>query len=212
MRLAIVMALLLLTAAACADSSEEVLPDGHSSQTPIASVQPTATPVPPAETPVNGGLAPDGCSSSELAYIDPDNRFAVCYRSDMNVRTVRDPTASGTSVTLQYPLTDLNRASVAIGWEQTPSYIPCVESLDVIKNQHMEKIVVSRMIIDACVEDHYDVSHPDVYLSTTIDFAIPRKGGDPILVEAGYTGENVTRSGLSARAVTNRILSSIKVN
>jgi hypothetical protein len=119
---------------------------------------------------------------------------------------------TGLSVTVRHPLTDLNGVSVIIGWEEYPAYTPCVQTMDVVKDQRMEKIVVSGMTVEACVQDRYDVSHPDVYLGTTIDFAIPRKDGTPILVMAGYTGESVTRSGLPAKAVANRILSSIKVN
>jgi hypothetical protein len=211
-----VAALVLL--AACSDTEEQVdSPSPTAAVTPTASPagsgQPTLSPTPvfPAQTAIEGGLAPDGCNETEKSYTDPDGRFAVCYSSAMEAVTVRDVTASGTSVMLAYPPTPLSEVSVVIGWEETPAYTPCSQTMHVVKSQHLEKISVSGTTVEACVQEIYDVTRPNTYLHTNVDFAMPRKDGAPILVEVGFPGDRPTRDGFAASVVASRVVSSIKV-
>lgn len=129
----------------------------------------------------------------------------------MEVHTVHDPTASGTGVTLMYPQSDVSNLSILIGWEETPAYTPCVQTMDVVKSQHFEKVSVSGTTVQACIQDIYDITRPDAFLYTSVDFAIQRKDGAPILVSVGFPGDRITRDGFAANVVASRVVSSIKV-
>jgi hypothetical protein len=198
-----------LLAVACSEGQKpEVSPSVTAtvqSPTPSAVVPTTVAPITPAVTP-----NPE-CGADEKAYVDPDGRFSVCYLDGMEAVTAQNDPESKISVTVRFPMTDVNSASVTIGWEMWPEYVPCQQVMDVVKNQHMEEIAVSGTGVEACVQDLYEVLDPERYRATTIDFAVPRTSGEQILVLAGYTGEGITRSGLPAREVVERVLGSIRV-
>jgi hypothetical protein len=181
--------------------------------------QPTATPTPtpppsaiqPSPTPTTapGGMAPDGCLASELVYADPGGRFAFCYPADMELATVRGE--EGIGATVQYPVNDTDRVVVTFGWEQSPSYKPCIESPTIIKNARIENLLIAGKTVSACFQDHYDPSRPDVFLHTTIDFAVPAATGTPVLVLVAHTGPNSVRNGVPVAIIAMRILHSAVV-
>lgn len=193
------VAVISLTFFACDQEPEEVVPA-------------TTTPVPTqTSTPLVDGLAPEGCTAEEGVYVDPDGRFAVCYLPEMKVTITENDPQSGTAVALQYGLGGSGGVSVQIGWIQEPTYVPCMESLDVIKNQRFIDFAVSGTMVQACTQDHHDTTDPEKYLSTTMDFAVPRKAGAPILVSAGYVKGKTTSDGQLADEATMRILGSLHV-
>jgi hypothetical protein len=83
--------------------------------------------------------------------------------------------------------------------------------MDLVKSQHFENISVSGTTVEACVQEVYDITRPDTYLFTNVDYAVPRKEGAPILVLVGFTGDRATRDGFAADVLASRLVSSIKV-
>jgi len=174
--------------------------------TPTAS---TASPSPTmAPTPLPGGKAPDDCATTEKSYVDPDGRFAFCYPADMELTTTETP--RGLAATVQHPVTESDRVTATFGWVQEPSYVPCIESPTIIKNQRFQDVIISGKTVSACFQDHYDRSQPERLLQTTIDLAVPMPSGETILVLLAYSG--AMRDGIPVTDIADRILRSASIN
>jgi hypothetical protein len=187
---------------------EEVPPSPLVEATPTVTptdATPTSTPE-RTPTPLPGGKAPEGCVSSEKAYVDPDGRFAFCYPSDMQLTTV-DPGDGTTAVTVQYPADENNTVSATIGWIRDP-YSSCIDSMLVVKNRRMEDFSFAEETVKACFQDHYDPSRPDTLVQSTVDFRVFTADGRPVQVLAVYGGPEFDRQGVAVTEIAMRLLDS----
>ena len=162
---------------------------------PLPTATPTAIPAPAAE----GGKAPDGCLAGELAYVDPDGRFAFCYAADMELVTV--DTGEGIAPTVRHPVTDVNRVVVTFVWTAegrvgvVPN-APCFENMPIVKNERIEEHVFAARNVQACFQDHYDPAQPEVLSYTSVDFEIAVSTGGVIQVSIAQTGPDWMRQGV----------------
>jgi hypothetical protein len=177
---------------------------------PTPPSEPAAT---PAETTAPPGKAPDGCVSGENAYVDSDGRFAFCYRSDMELATVK--TADGIAPTVMHGLDEKNRVVVNLGWGPQHRNItgdPCVDYPPIEKNKRTEDFTISGRIVAACYVDHFDPLRPDVMDYKAIDMEVPTEGGGFVRVSIAYTGPDWTRGGVSVESIGERIVDSLVIN
>ena len=172
--------------------------------TPAPDPDPTPTPTPAPST--EGGQAPKGCLPTELAYVDPDGRFAFCYPSDMELATI-DSQDGIQAANVQQANTEPQQVAVNVAWRperRSATGELCSASPFIVKNRRIEVLSISGRSIEACMQDHYDPSQPDVLLHTTIEIEVPSTGGGFVRVFAGYTEPDA--------AVVVRILDSVLIN
>ena len=182
--------------------------------TPTATTVPslTATAAPsPTPTPLPGGKAPDDCAASEKAYVDPDGRFAFCYPADMELVTV-DAGDGTTAAHVSHPTEqDDNRVTVSFGLRVEP-YSPCgIDTMDIVKNQRVSEFTFAGRTVEACFRDHFDRTQPDILRRKTIDFMVPAKGSDSLIVFASYGGPDWVRQGVPVEDVALRVLDSAAI-
>ncbi len=184
-------------------------PTATAAPTVTPTVTPTAEPT-PTPTPLPGGKAPEGCASTEKAYVDPDGRFAFCYPADMEVATV-DAGDGTTAVTVQYPAGANNTVSATVGWIREP-YSPCIDSMLVVKNRRIENFSFAGKIVKACFQDHYDPARPDTLVQSSLDFRVFTSDDRPVQVLAVYGGPNFERQGVAVADIAMRIVASTVIH
>jgi len=197
-----------------AGSTEEVVvqptPTPTTAATAVPSLTPTAVPS-PTPTPLPGGKAPDGCTSTEKAYVDPDGRFAFCYPSDMEL--VKVDTGEGIAPTVMHPLGQENRLVVNLVWtaqgrDGVVPNAPCIPSMPITKNERILDFDFSGTTVPACFQDHYDAQRPDVLRYRSIDFEVPAKGGGVVQVSVALGGPDFRRDATPLDQMAGRILDS----
>jgi hypothetical protein len=176
--------------------------------TPTPTPPPTDTPTPTPAPAAKSGTAPDGCLTSELAYVDPDGRFAFCYPSEMELKTA-DTGDGMVAANVAGPIDPAgNRVIVIWGLRVEPYELCGIDSPTVVKNQIIEDFTVAGMTVQACFKDHFDRTQPDVLLHKTIDFMGQTSGGQSVIVFVTFTGPNFA----TAEATSMRILDSGVLN
>ena len=189
---------------------------------PAAEALPTATPTPtpaltptPTPAPEEGGKAPKGCLAGELAYVDPDGRFAFCYPTDMGLFTV--DTGEGIAVTVMHPLGQENRVVVNFGLSAQLRSItgaPCIDSPLLIMNRRIEDFFIAGRTVQACFQDHFDVDeagNPTAVVHKTIEMEVPVATGF-VHVDAASTGPDFQRLGVPLQDIVLRILDSAAIS
>ena len=188
----------------------EVLPSPVAEASPTADLTPAAAPSP---TPTPGatevaGKAPDGCLSTELAYVDPGARFAFCYLKDAELTTV-DGLDDGVylpAAHVFYPPRHNNIVTISFGIVIWP-YEPCkIDSMDILKNERTEQISVDGQSVEACRKDRYAQKQPDKYVGTHVLFRLITDKGEPVLVEVSYIEPDPARAGM---LIENRVVSRV---
>jgi len=178
--------------------------------TAVASATPTAS---PSSTPLPGGKAPEGCASSEKAYVDPDARFAFCYPIDMDMEVSTSGTGEGQAVTVMHPLWQDNRVVANWGWVFQGRVglepdAPCIPSPTIIKNRTIRELTIDSKVVKACFQDHYDRTRPEVLLYKTIQMEVPAKSGDVVQIEVASFGPSWIRNDIPSEELVTRILDS----
>jgi hypothetical protein len=180
--------------------------------TPIPDPGPAdAPPQPPA---VEGGQAPKGCLSTELAYVDPAGRFAFCYPKDMKLLTT-DEGHNGTGAIVRHPISDRDRVVATFGWNLYRSSVtgdPCIaaESL-IVKNQTVADYSLSGKTVPTCFQDRYALKQPQVIEDKVVRMEVPAAGGGFVAVFLAYGGPDFQRDGLPVEDIALRFLDSVVI-
>ena len=207
-------AVVVLVAFALACGEEEALP--QTSDTPTASpslATATATPSPeaaatssPAASP--GGKAPDGCLSTERAYVDPAGRFAFCYPSDMEL--ILTDSGHGPAPTVGHR-EETNRVTIVFVWQPDLRPEPCLPSYPLQEqNKVVRDFVLSNKTGKACYQDHYErdkAGNPTTLVKRSIDIQVPIASGN-VYVYVALTGPDWVRQGVAVDDIASRALDS----
>ena len=211
-----------MLAVACGDGASDT-PTVLSSPTPS-----TATPTPAAEVVTSSptatsapGKAPGGCLSGELAYVDPDGRFAFCYPSDMEFftgvrRGINDAGVAvhGLGAGGLYPVEgDASLLSVGLNWQIGQSSIngkPCTSGDFGIGEERIEPIVISGRTGLVCFQDRYHPDAPDVVWRINQRAEVPVDNGVYVVIDVTYAPA-LGRAGIPAEQLAARFLESVVV-
>ncbi len=164
------------------------------------------TPVP---APAEEGKAPDGCSAGELAYVDPDSRFAFCYPADMEV--AQADTGSGIAANVRDPADTKGELHIIFGLRVEPYSLCGIDSDTIVRNEKIEPFVIDGNSVQACFKDHFDPVQPDVLLFKTIDFMVTTEGGRPVIVLVTHS-PSATRNAVPVQDIAARILHSAAIS
>ena len=183
---------------------------------PSGAASPSATPSTPlpAVTAAPGGQAPGGCVNRELIYQDPTGRFAFCYPSDVRLITIEDnfdPSSLGTSV--EYPFENGDGLVASISWTKDSSTAmgdPCNDA-DFVVSHRVEKLSISRKMVDACFQDGTVPNQPDIERKG-IRFEVAATEGGYVAVYVVYGRPTVERGGATLESVAMRLINSLAVN
>ncbi len=173
-----------------------------------------ATVVPP-PAPAEEGKAPGGCSAGELAYVDPDGRFAFCYPADMELVTV--DTGEGIAPTVMHALGEEKRVVVNVGWapqRRSISGEACIDSPYLIQNQKIEDFLIGGRAVQACFQDHYDrddAGNPTTLVYQTIEMEVPVANGFIHVDAAYFGGAEAERNGTPVKEMALRLLNSAAI-
>ena len=167
----------------------EVLPSPvvEASPTPDLTPAPAPSPTPtPAATQV-AGKAPDGCLSTELAYVDPAGRFAFCYPKDMEF-SAPDTGFEGLKEADVGSVAQPSQELIRFGVINIPYRTCDLDLMTIARNITVDDLTVDSQTVKACHKDHYDRKQADAFLFHTIDFAVTTEDGRPVVVYVNYSG------------------------
>ena len=187
---------------------QEVLPSSAAlaspTATPTAEVSPTQTAAPtPTATAPAGGKAPDGCLPTELAYTDPDGRFAFCYPADKELAAPDTGFEGLKEANVRSPA-QANRDLVRFGVINIPYRTCDLDLMTIARNITVDDLTVDSQTVKACHKDHYDRKQADAFLFHTIDFAVTTEDGRPVVVYVNYSGaeeEDVVKRVLTSTVI-----------